>query len=145
MTVVAWDGEMMAADRQATVAGRMFSVQKVHRIDADCIAAFSGNAVIGNEVIDWLRAGADPAKYPPSTPDDWTCTLVAYRDGRLLRYEQRATPIPIRDRWHTLGSGAEFALGALECGRNAAEAVEVASKWSSECGLGVDVMRFDDP
>lgn len=43
------------------------------------------------------------------------------------------------------GEGRDFAYGALEMGANAIKAVEVASKYCISCGMGIDVLSFEEP
>lgn len=146
MTVIVWDGRMMAADRMATNGGVKYSVAKLFRIDADRIAGVCGHLGHGLEVAAWLRANGPAADYPKNQEadgSDWCTVLVAHRDGTLCRYESRAVPIPVLDPVHALGSGSDYALAAMSCGKSAAEAVEIASRWSLDCGLGVDVLTFE--
>lgn len=44
-------------------------------------------------------------------------------------------------RW-AMGSGADYALGAMACGASAQEAVKVASGLDTGTGMGIDCVRF---
>jgi hypothetical protein len=62
------------------------------------------------------------------------------RDGEAIIETYCAGPYPMRnrsERW-AWGSGRDFALAAMHLGKTAAEAVEVACLFQSDCGLGVD-------
>lgn len=47
-----------------------------------------------------------------------------------------------KTKW-AIGSGADYALGAMYAGKSAKEAVEIASQLDTGTGLGVDVVTFD--
>lgn len=137
-----WDGQTLAADRQATQGGRIFATRKLYRIDADRIAAVVGTTCRGLAVVEWLRNGGE---FPTFGDDSGNCVVVVHRDGRILRYESDEMPVEVMDRTHTAGSGCDFAQAALACGKTAVEAVEIANLFSVDCGLGVDTLTFDDP
>lgn len=40
-----------------------------------------------------------------------------------------------------MGSGRDFAIAAMHCGKTAREAVEIASLYENGCGNGVDVLE----
>jgi ATP-dependent protease HslVU (ClpYQ) peptidase subunit len=46
------------------------------------------------------------------------------------------------DKW-AIGSGADYAMGAMAVGADAKRAVEVTSDLYCRCGLGVDVLHHD--
>ena len=47
-----------------------------------------------------------------------------------------------RLRFYAIGSGCEFATGAMEMGATAEEAVQVAIKHSTSCGGPINVLRL---
>lgn len=49
-----------------------------------------------------------------------------------------------QSKW-AIGSGADYALGAMYAGLSAAEAVMIASKLDTGTGLGVDSVSFAAP
>lgn len=143
MTVVAWDGKTLAADKRATNCGMIYSVQKIMRIDRDTLAGISGHLGHGLAVCAWLKAGRDVATFPKAEKDDQAFVMVIHRDGRIERFEGIALPILVEARTHVIGSGRDFALAALHLGCDAVEAVGVASALSSECGNGINTLQFE--
>lgn len=58
MTVIAWDGKYLAADRRANSGERITSVRKVHKItsvdEVEMLVAYAGDLCVGAECLEWL-------------------------------------------------------------------------------------------
>lgn len=144
MTVIAWDGRTLAADKRSC-SGTVYNiVTKIHRV-GNVLVGTSGDLAFALAMIDWVAKGRDPAAFPSHqrTKDDWQPTLVIEQDGTTSFYEQ--TPFPIR--WErpfaAIGSGREYALAALHLGKTAAEAVAVACEFDPGCGNGIDTLTLE--
>ena len=144
MTVIAWDGLRLAADKRASIGGLIRTTTKVFDL-GDALAGYSGDADAGEEVLAWFRAGADPEKFPAQqrSGDHWAGLLVVHRGGSIWKFERTPHPVRFPAQTFAVGSGRDFALAAMHCGRTAPEAVEVACLFDSGCGNGVDVLTFD--
>lgn len=140
MTVIAYDGSTLAADKMAICAGARLTVTKVFRRQGFRIG-ISGTESHGLAVAAWIEAHGKPDDYPKAEKDDLSYCLVVFGDGRVLRYEGTAYPIESEDRFAAAGSGQDFALAAMYLGHDAVEAVRVASALSSSCGGGIDVLK----
>ena len=143
MTIIAWDGETLAADRQSTANGYAHTVTKIHRLDADRLVAFAGSLSRAVEVVEWLRRNGPASEFPAGTEDEWITVLVIHRDGRVIRHENRGTGWQIHDRFTACGSGRDYALAAMHLGKSAEGAVAITCELSTECGKGIDALRFD--
>lgn len=145
MTVIAWDGKMLAADKRASLNACSWPVTKIHRVGPDAFACVSGNSDQGGEMLAWYRAGAEPAAFPASQrADGWAPFVVIRRGGVVHRYEQTPYPIEYETERYADGSGLAYAIAAMECGKTAAEAVAIACKYDPACGNGIDVLTFDE-
>lgn len=143
MTTIAWDGMTLAADRQATVGNAVFMVNKLHRHDG-WILAYFGDADAGEEVLTWFRAGAKPEDFPENQrKDDRFSPLLAIRRGEIIVFERTPQAVRYPPQRFAMGSGRDFALAAMHCGRTAAEAVEVAALFDPGTGFGVDTMVLE--
>lgn len=144
MTVIAWDGMTLAADKRATKWGLAYTVTKIFRV-GDHLVGVAGDATRGQELIAWIRDGADPTKYPPlqdrENPAFLTCIA---RDGTIRLYEKTAYPYVVEERQWADGEGRDFALAAMRMGKDARAAVEFASSFVTGCGNGVDTLSFDE-
>jgi 20S proteasome alpha/beta subunit len=137
MTVIAWDGKILAADKWSCNSGLIRTVTKIHRVGG-AIVAVAGNLDQGLLMIEWVRQGCNPETFPKSqSGDNWATLVVADKDG-LRHYEQTPYPIIVEDQIWAAGSGRDFALAAMHLGKDATEAVEVACVFQSDCGNGCD-------
>jgi len=144
MTVIAWDGKTLAADKQASIGTAIFQVTKIFRVRG-CLLGAAGDFDRIQETIAWFAAGADPSKMPPFQRDntDYVGLLVIQPDGSILKYERSTTPFRIESKFHALGSGRDFAIAAMYLGKTAVEAVGVASALCIGCGGGVDTLTLE--
>lgn len=137
MSVVVWDGKILAADTRSVACGLMGRISKI-RLHSGEICAWTGQADHGEALFAWYVRGAKQEDYPAfqSTPD-WTRFIVVSGQTHCKVYEQ--TPFPISEyapcAW---GSGRDFALGALAMGADAIKSVEIACQFSVGCGLPVE-------
>jgi 20S proteasome alpha/beta subunit len=138
MTVIAWDGRTLAADKRATSSGLARTVTKIHKI-GDTIVAASGNASQDALMVEWVRQGCKPEAFPDSQKDkdDWSTVVVVDASG-VRYYERTPYPILVEDAIWATGSGRDFALAAMHLGKSSVEAVAVASEFQIDCGNGCD-------
>jgi len=140
MTVIAWDGKILAADRRCT-QGDIISgaFRKIHRLsDGQCIAS-SGPLDRCTAVLQWYVEGADPARWPAcQNGPEWVRLVVVYPNGRVQQYEQEPIPHEVSAPFMAWGSGRDIALGAMAHGATAIEAVRCASRLCATCGDGVN-------
>ena len=146
MTVIAWDGRTLAADRRAT-SGFGYAhraTRKIFKLATGELAGFTGEEAFGHEVLAWYRNGADPASFPPTQreKEDWAGLIIIGLDRVVQRYERTPFPCQYRDPWSAWGSGREFASAILFIGRSAIEAVEVACALDPGCGNGIDTFTL---
>lgn len=149
MTVIAWDGKTLAADRRACIGDAINITTKVFKIENSYgekfLCAFEGSADRGEELINWFFTGHDPEKFPANQKDKEQLTrlCVICKDGEIWLYDQTAYPIRLFQPIFCMGSGADLARAAIHCGKTAKEAVEIASLYNITCGNGVDVLTHD--
>ena len=143
MTVIAWDGAYIAADRLADEEGHRRTISKLHVVGSE-VLTFAGEISMGLLLIQWYRDGADPTKYPErQKTDDWTRLVVASKDG-VRFYERQPIAIRLEDPFAAWGSGRDYALAAMHLGYSAQIACEVACEYALNCGLGVDVIDLKE-
>lgn len=143
MTVIAWDGKTLAADKLANSNGLIYRVTKIKKIRGHLVGA-SGDFSPIQAMFKWFEDGADVKEMPKCQDDKdrWTALLVINPKGKIFRYEQDGYPWEIEEKRHAVGCGRDFALAVMEMGGDAIKAVKIASKLDANCGLGVDTLRF---
>lgn len=140
MTVVAFDGKTLAADRMSTCNYIRTSITKLFQIDAETFVACTGDASGAAAMRAWFAAGAAPEKFPAcQSTDSWARLIVFRMDKGVEFYERTPHAIPLEDPFYAWGAGAETALGAMAAGADAREAVLIASRFCESCGYGVDM------
>lgn len=144
MTVIAWDGKTLAADKQMG-GDYPRTVTKLRRSAAGEIIGVCGWMNRGLVLMDWYEAGADPATFPAfQRDDDKRCELLIVRkDGSAWSLTEEPALVHIEDAHHAIGSGRDFAAAAMYLGKTAREAVEVAIALDSACGNGIDTLELE--
>lgn len=146
MTVIAWDGRTLAADKLCTFGPTKGTVTKIFR-HGDCLVGIAGNLSVGMETLEWFKAGAVPADYPAANRVDRSegggASLFVIRpDGTAWKYESTPVPWKFDSAFCAVGSGDESALVAMHCGKSAREAVEIVCRFNTGCGNGVDILTL---
>lgn len=143
MTVIAWDGQTLAADKRACNGGLARTVTKIYRV-SDVLVGVAGDIAQAMEMIAWVRRGRKPDDFPASQrSDEWGTLVVIEADATVSVYEQSPYPFKIEDKIFASGSGRDFALAAMHHGKNAWEAVNTACCFDSGCGNGIDELRLE--
>lgn len=139
MTVIAWDGKTLAADRRVSYGDLVATRTKIRRLESGAVIACSGDTDKVLALEKWYEAGANPDEWPQAQrSDNWARLVVQDVDGKVYEYNQEPYAIRCEDEYFAWGSGASFALGAMAMGADAVEAVTAAIKHCSSCGGGVD-------
>jgi len=144
MTVIAWDGTTLAADRLALNGFAKVTTTKIRRFGHELLAV-TGDLSVGMEMMQWYEDGADPTKFPASNrnPDAGSSLIVILANGNVVRYESGPHPFPLHGLPLAFGSGGEAAMVAMACGLAAEKAVLVVSRFNSTCGNGVDTLTLE--
>lgn len=139
MTVIAWDGHVLAADRQASCGDTIASAIKLWPLKQGGAVAVCGQLSHGLALRRWVEEGMERKKFPKlKENEDWTRLIVALPGKPVVMFENTPEAIEIIDPFLAWGCGREAALGALEMGADSIKAVEIASKWIEGCGRGYD-------
>ncbi len=140
MSIIAWDGKILAADRQGVNHDLAVEAKKITNID-NAIAAWTGDLAAGPILIDWYTSGAKQEDWPDfQKSEDWSRLIIATKN-MVTVYERIPYPIEIKEKFMAWGSGRDYAIGAMAAGASAADAVLIANKYCITCGLGFDALE----
>lgn len=152
MTVIAFDGRIIAADKRANYGSLQRTTTKLHRVTPihgdykghELIVGTAGISAQGKEMIEWIRRGMDPQDFPSTQRDskESCACMVVHRDGTKWSFERAPYPLVLEDQKVAIGSGRDFALAAMFMGADARQAVEVACHFDTSCGNGIDWMSI---
>ena len=145
MTVIAWDGRTLAADRLGVNGDTLHTVKKLWPLEKGGAIAVSGSLPQGLELKRWVEEGMEKEKFPSKKKDEeWALLIVVLPGKAAVCFENLPEPIEVLDSFGAWGCGREAALGALEMGADAIKAVKVASKWVDGCGRGCDYVVIEN-
>lgn len=145
MTTIAVDKTMMAGDRQFTHSGgyRFQGKTKIYDLPEDSaktlfnrkrvFMGFSGDAGEIGDVVNWLYT------LDGKPPRLRNLEIVCLLDNKeiLTSCQRLDNWIVVTGKYHAIGSGAQFALGALEQGATPYDAVKTAMKFDANTGMGL--------
>lgn len=126
MTTIASDGKTVAADGQCTAGNEILSTDRVKlEVCQDYVLAFSGTAALQQVAFEWFKDGAEPSEISgPLKDKDWS--LAVFRP-HVAEYYRNDCPYPLAVPYPTaMGSGEDFAIGALMARASPREAIEIA-------------------
>lgn len=141
MTTIATDGKSMAGDGMlcdhcetiVNLGGR-----KVHRLDDGRIIGASGNSFDIIAWRDWLKSGREGAC--PIESDQFA-GLVLHPNGVVHWVDHKGreivTPAPC-----AIGSGQDYAIGAMEAGASAEQAVTIACRRDPHSGGDITALHL---
>jgi 20S proteasome alpha/beta subunit len=141
MSVIAWDGSVLAADKRVTNGGIAHICTKIEKHNNQ-LYGITGMWDDGVELREWHKAGANPEKFPAKARDD-KATLIVINDKGINVYNCGPYPMIYEDKQAAWGSGRDFAEAAMHLGKSAVTAVEVACHFQTDCGAGVDALQLD--
>ena len=123
MTTIAFDGEIIASDSRSSIGNTLGqgNRKKIFRKGNEFIAG----AGYYDEVIkisEYLLHGGEEPKL--SDPD---FTIMHIKNNKVFYYCNSVNPTPQTPPF-AIGSGDDFALAAMMCGKTAVEAVKIAIK-----------------
>lgn len=142
MTVIAWDGHTLAADRRCTRGGTVYATRKIHRVH-QALIGLSGGSDYCAAMLDWFKRGRPLGDFPATQKEqDFACAMVI-EGGKVWTYDRTPYPVEMLEPICAIGSGREVALGAMTAGASAADAVAAASRWMECCGNGIDTLTME--
>lgn len=141
MTVIAWDGSALAADKRAISGGGIArACTKIER-HGSSLLGITGDWDTGAEMREWFKAGALPASFPAKARED-KATLIVIDQLGIRTWVSGPYPMRIEAQRCAWGSGRDFAEAVMHLGHDARRAVEVACVFQTDCGNGVDVLTL---
>lgn len=148
MTVIAWDGRNLAADKRmnAGTGNPLATITKIRRLASGSLVGWCGGLSFCQAIVAWLEAGGDPTAIEETWFEHEELAgqvLFIAPDRTILLYEH-AFPIEIENKFYAMGTGGAYATAAMHLGHDAVEAVKVACVYDSGCGNGVDVLTLEE-
>ena len=159
MTVIVWDGKTLAADKLCVVGTVKLTVTKIRTYyleGSEFLVGVCGDFDLAQEFFNWFgsireigiidRYLIDRYESFPSCLRDKdvpVSALVIRGDHQVFKYERSPLPMEYGKGQFAIGSGKEFAIGAMQMGANSFQAVQIANRFDYGCGNGIDELSFE--
>jgi len=132
VTTIAYRDGVIAADSLITQNGtRIGTVAKIVRVPGGGLAGVAGELGGMARFLDWARSGAEgELTFSTCEIDGFLVTA----EGQVLVTTDSGGMVKIKQPFHAVGSGRDFARGALAAGATAVEAVKIAMKFDTQTG-----------
>lgn len=130
MTTVVYDGRnpkqrVVAADSRVS-GGVPLNTQKIHRVGR-AVIAFCGDMEEALRFVAWYKDKRKPfPDFSREEDDEWEALVITKTKAEW--WGPGGVPINIQEPYYAIGSGAEYAIGALDHGATLAEAMNIAVK-----------------
>jgi 20S proteasome alpha/beta subunit len=142
MTTIAYRGGVLASDSRVSDGDTVLPghERKIFRLPDGCLFAASGSSE-GSEML--LRAMRRGSPLPKLRGDRAVDALMVTPAGHLFQFEGTIWA-RCRAPYYAIGSGSDFALGALFQGATAVEAVRAGMKFDAFSGGKVQVLKVQE-
>jgi len=137
MTTIATNGKVIAADSRIT-GDYIDSHPKLFQI-GDSVFGIAGMMTRVLKVIDWLSMGC-PESNKPDVNDDGFTLLQVCSEG-IFYWDGNLRPVQMRGPYAAIGSGSQYAMGAMHAGKNPRRAVEICCELDESTAPPIVVMR----
>ncbi len=138
MTIIAYRDGVMAADTCFT-DGFITSGVKLYKKSGHIIG-FCGDVAQALVFVDWFFNQKKNRRPDLASETGWEA-LVLNKDG-VTTWERSLRPIPMDDEFYAIGSGSMLAMGAMEHGASASQAVAIACKRDPYCREPIQAMKL---
>jgi ATP-dependent HslUV protease subunit HslV len=148
MTTLAYRDQILAADSGAWVGNVMHRTSaKLAKDSLGRLHGVVGNAGEATTYLNWVRSGMEgPPPMPKEIdPKDSTSSFIALiieLDGTIYMHTAGGQEEHIDAPYFALGSGSEFAMGAMYAGGSAETAVHAAAAHSNYAATPIVTMRL---
>jgi len=144
MSVIVYRDGVMAADTRAWAGSHspIGEKMKIRRLADGCLVGVTTSKPgQGEALMDWFAAGCDQDARPDFA-QELNFTMLAVRpDGQAMLFNDDYYPSgPLVAPYFAIGSGSDFAHGALACGASAIQAVQIAIELDTVSGKQVSAL-----
>jgi ATP-dependent protease HslVU (ClpYQ) peptidase subunit len=145
MTTIVCDRKGMAADTRVTGVP-MYYCAKVHRIRGKLVGV-AGDSAATTKFLAWFRkeCPADEMLLDVKDEDGDTGLMALVLDASgIYLYTNLTEPDRMYNKFYGVGTGAPYALGAIEKGATLREAIKIAMKYDEATGGEIHHEELDE-
>jgi ATP-dependent protease HslVU (ClpYQ) peptidase subunit len=126
----------MAADTRITGVP-MFQMEKIFRV-GQSLYGISGSPEQCLKFIEWRRQ----PDQKPTFQTNLNFTVLEINPTGIFFWNEEMQPLPVPGDFYAVGSGANFALGALSMGASLKKSIAIAARWDEGTGHEVQSMSL---
>lgn len=121
MTTIAFKDGVLAADSRCT-GHHIHKIKKIYRA-GNALIGICGRVTSALLFVDWYAKRETP---PPKLQDDDDFEAFVLTPKGLFYWDNKLREVPMGKAFAAIGTGGDFAMGAMAMGADAVEAVKVA-------------------
>ncbi len=129
MTTIAIRNGVMAATDATWTSIYRGSRHKIMRTRDGALIASCGESDMAIPFFRWFDNGAHQDRLPRTPEKSDFCAIVLHATGKVQVFTERFLPQDVSAPFYAIGSGEQFALGAMAIGASADKAVQVACEF----------------
>jgi ATP-dependent protease HslVU (ClpYQ) peptidase subunit len=129
MTIIAYRAGVIAADSCATDSF-ITCADKLYKKNG-AVIGFCGEVAQALVFVDWYFNQKKSRRPDLASEQGWEA-MVLTKQGVFI-WERSLRPVPMGEEFYAIGSGAPLAMGAMEYGASASEAVSIACRRDPYC------------
>jgi 20S proteasome alpha/beta subunit len=141
MTCIVYrDGVLASDSRVIDGTDTIYNTTKIYRLDDGSLMGAAGN---GREICIFKNCYLHGIEAPEGYDYKEFAGIIIKPDGAIFFCETHDLLDTVDDEFLAIGSGRSVAIGALEMGASAEEAVEIAIKYNTYCGGPIQVLKLN--
>lgn len=125
--------DRIIGDRQCNAPEGIHEATKVHRLSDGRVMGFAGCVEFIGLVKQFLETGE---KF--DVPDKVEFSVLVSDGDSMIYLNEYLVPMSQEGEYFAVGTGAQFALGAMRAGAGMTEALDVAKELDNKSGMGTD-------
>lgn len=144
MTTIICNKTEMIADRQYVCFGTIHESTKIYKNTLGLLG-LAGNTVHFSKIVKWFNDGMDFENLPDvcGGKADWTALYLSSA-GDIYTFDSANFFLDkMEDTFFAIGSGADYATGALDFGANITEAFAIAARRDPATGGRFDLFTLE--
>lgn len=146
MTTIAYRNGVLVADTVMTKGSALIGqVVKIRRNDKGHLAGASGSASYNGEFLKWFESGEMGEPPEPIEKDDAMDRGLIFRNNGQVELYEPGGMFKVKIDYFAVGSGCDFAIGAMHAGASAEEAVRASCEHDPNTREPITVLRADTP
>lgn len=146
MTTIVYRNGVMAGDRRAYGGDKtpIGSKKKIHRLADGTLFGVSSNNVGADRLLRrWVEEGCPAVGPDYLKPDSFELLLIRENGEVFFACNNLELTGPLEAEFYAIGSGSQYALGAMSMGAGPERAAGIAAELDIWSGDGIDALTLE--